>query len=313
MGEKINILFLGGSKRVSIAKAFLQVGIDLGYEVNIFSYELNNFEPIASVGKIVPGLKWQDDQIKNHLKKTIVEFEINIVVPFVDIATILCSKLKEVCKNVFFCVSGLEINTTLFDKKKSHSWFTDHKLNVPEIGDSLPFVAKPITGSGGKGMYFVKTQAEKNMFYSNNNATDFLMQRFVEGVEYSVDCYLDRHQKIVSIVPRKRLETINGEATRSVTERNEQIMLLSEKILMIEDFSGPVTIQYIVEKDTSGIFIIEINPRLGSGVLTSIAAGANICKHILFDYFNINIPSNQNWQENLLMVRAYQEFYFTCN
>jgi carbamoyl-phosphate synthase large subunit len=313
MGEKINILFLGGSKRVSIAKVFIQAGIEVGYEVNMFSYELNNFEPIASVGKIVPGLKWQDDQILNHLKKTIVEFEINIVVPFVDIATILCSKLKEVCENVLFSVSSLEINETMFDKKKSHSWFTDHKLNVPEIGNCLPFVAKPGTGSGGKGMYFVKTQAEKNMFYCNNNVTDFLIQRFVEGVEYSVDCYLDRHQQIVSIVPRKRLETINGEATRSVTERNEQIMLLSEKILELGAFSGPVTIQYIVEKDTSGIFVIEINPRLGSGVLTSIAAGANICKHIVLDYLNINIPSNQNWQENLLMVRAYQEFYFTCN
>ena len=313
MGKKINILFLGGSKRVSIAKAFIQAGIDVGYEVNIFSYELTNFEPIANVGTIVPGLKWQDDQILNHLKKTIVDFEINIVVPFVDIATIVCSNLKEVCENVFFCVSALEINTTMFDKKKSHSWFIDHKLCVPEIGDSLPFVAKLITGSGGKGMYFVKSQAEKNTFYSNNKATDFLMQRFVEGVEYSVDCYLDRHHKIVSIVPRKRLETTNGEATRSVTERNQQIILLSEKILKLGDFSGPVTIQFIVEKDTSGIFIIEINPRLGSAVLTSIAAGANICKYILLDYLKINIPSNQNWQENLLMVRAYQEFYFICN
>ena len=34
--KKINILFLGGAKRVSIAERFIEAGKTLGFEVSIF-------------------------------------------------------------------------------------------------------------------------------------------------------------------------------------------------------------------------------------------------------------------------------------
>ena len=58
---------------------------------------------------------------------------------------------------------------------------------------------------------------------------------------------------------------------------------------------------------------MEINPRLGSGVVASIEAGADVCLNILNEYLEIPNDFNYSWKENLLMVRAYREFYFYAN
>ena len=39
--KEINILFLGGAKRVSLARKVIAAGEKLGVRVNIFSYELS--------------------------------------------------------------------------------------------------------------------------------------------------------------------------------------------------------------------------------------------------------------------------------
>ena len=39
--EKINILFLGGSKRVSVANAFISAGDKMNKQVSIYTYDLN--------------------------------------------------------------------------------------------------------------------------------------------------------------------------------------------------------------------------------------------------------------------------------
>ncbi|WP_298822930.1 hypothetical protein, partial [uncultured Capnocytophaga sp.] len=61
--KKINILFLGGAKRVSIAEEFIRAGNTLGYNVSIFSYELDENCPIAFIGKVIKGYRWNNDSI----------------------------------------------------------------------------------------------------------------------------------------------------------------------------------------------------------------------------------------------------------
>ena len=67
----MNLLFLGGAKRVSIAEHFLSYGRKMDIEINIFSYELDEKVPIAAIGKVIKGLKWNDvsilDDIINEL------------------------------------------------------------------------------------------------------------------------------------------------------------------------------------------------------------------------------------------------------
>ncbi len=306
----INILFLGGSKRVSIAEFFISAGAELNNGVKIFSYELNDEEPISSIGKIIIGLKWSDPNIVEDIKRVIEEYKINIIVPFVDIATILCGKLQKQLPSVHFAISTDIINNIMFNKRRAHDWFVGNKVLVPSILLKLPIIAKINTGSGAKGLKFLYTQAQFDLFLKEEPVNEYFLQEAIQGDEFSVDCYVDKMDNIISIVPRQRIEVVNGEATRSKTVKDTFIINQSHTILQIGGFNGPVTIQFIRDKITQLVYLIEINPRLGSGVLTSISAGANICKYILNDYLGISNHPVKDWKENLLMIRTFKEYYF---
>lgn len=51
---------------------------------------------------------------------------------------------------------------------------------------------------------------------------------------------------------------------------------------------------------------MEINPRLGGGVVTSIGAGSGIIEMILDEYLGKEVKSQTEWRDNTLMVRYFK-------
>ncbi len=98
--KEINILFLGGAKRVSIAEKFKESAKQLNNHVNIFSYELSEEVPIAFIGKVIIGLKWEHPDILKNLKKIVLDYRIDIVIPFVDPAILLTAQLTQNLKKI---------------------------------------------------------------------------------------------------------------------------------------------------------------------------------------------------------------------
>ena len=93
--KKLNILFLGGAKRVSLAERFIAAGKKLNLNIHVFSYEIKKHVPFKIVGKIILGMKWNDKKIYNNLLKIIIEKNISIVIANVDLATIVLANLNK--------------------------------------------------------------------------------------------------------------------------------------------------------------------------------------------------------------------------
>jgi carbamoyl-phosphate synthase large subunit len=314
MTSNINILFLGGSKRVSIAEQFIKTGAKKNINVTIYSYELDKNEPIGYVGTILLGLKWTDPLLEEHLEKVIHENNIDIVVPFVDIASIICNNIQKKLEKVHFCTSSQDITKIMFDKKSANSWFLENNINVPSTEIKPPLIAKLNRGSGAKGMHLLKTNEELAIFFKTDSAkTNYFCQEFIEGDEYTVDCYIEKSGRLISVVPRKRIVVVGGEVVKSITEKNTELIKRTKEIIEKGKLTGPINVQFIRQKTTGIFFIMEINPRLGSGVLASIEAGANVCEFIINEFQLISNEVNDSWRENLLMVRAFREFYFYAN
>ncbi len=310
MAESINILFLGGAKRVSLAEAFQVSAKVLGKEVKIFSYELDRFVPIASIAEIIVGKKWDDAAVYEHLTEVIVKNNIHIVLPFVDPAIFICAQLKTKLSQVFIPVSDEAVCEAMFDKVKANAWFMQHEVPVPGSDGSFPMIAKPRKGSASKGLVVIKNQEELSAFKAAYKEENYLMQRYLDAEEFTVDAYVAKEKKILSIVPRKRLEVSAGESTRSITVKDIEIVDLSKRVLTLAAFRGPITLQFLREKGTGRLFIMEINPRFGGGVLTSIKAGADSTLMILKEYLKLPVELVLNWQENLIMTRAFREYYY---
>lgn len=308
----INILFLGGAKRVSVANHFKNTAKEMGHNVNVFSYELDNKVPIACVGEVIIGKKWKDKDLLNDLKVNIEKFSINIVLAFVDPAIYVISELKKLCPNVFIPVSEPELCNTMFDKVLSAEWFHEHNISQPASYTDpstflYPLILKPRTGSASKGIVVCKSKEELPAV----DFSQYLVSEFVaEHTEFSVDCYVSQTGEVTSVVPRIRLETAGGEAIRSKTVKDEAIIKESKKILTAGQFRGPITIQYIKDNTNGNVYVMEINPRLGGAVVTSIGAGSGIIKMILDEYLGKSIKPITDWRDNTVMVRYFNEVIF---
>lgn len=308
----INILFLGGAKRVSVANHFKRTAAAMGHSVNIFSYELDLRVPIACVGEVIIGKRWKDPDIIQDLKEKIEEKNISIVLPFVDPAIYVASELKKECKNVFIPVSEPSLCNIMFDKVLSAKWFKDKNICQPKFYKSTksinyPVILKPRQGSASKGIFICFSVAD----LPTTDMSLYLIQDYVaDHTEYSVDCYVSQNGVVTSVVPRIRLETAGGEAIRSKTVYDEAIISQSVKILTSGDFRGPITIQYIKDNKNSKIYVMEINPRLGGGVVTSIGAGSCIINMILDEFLGNPISPVEDWKDNAIMVRYFNEVIF---
>ncbi|MBO1883912.1 ATP-grasp domain-containing protein [Capnocytophaga sp. Marseille-Q4570] len=309
-GKKINILFLGGAKRVSIAERFIEAGKTLGFEVSIFSYELNEDCPIAFVGTVIKGCKWSDKSILDDLKRVIKEYKIHILLPFVDPATIIAANLKNILQeeDVFIPVSDIDSCVIFFNKKLSNEWCIKNDIKVPDTNLSIyPLIAKPLEGSASKGIVVLNNESE---LLNLLNREKYLIQKFIKGNEYTIDIYRSpKTGKILSIVPRQRLETQGGESIKSITIKNENIEAFAKEVILKTNLIGAITLQ-ILENEEKELFFMEINPRFGGGVLNSIMAGADSTMCLLKDF--LGLPNSyQEWKGNFMMIRAFKEYYKT--
>lgn len=311
--KKVNILFLGGAKRVSLAEHLIKAGKKLGLDIAIFSYELDERVPLASVGTILKGKKWSDADLFSDLHNQIMRNDISIVLPFVDPAIEVAELLKSGNQNLFIPTCGKDICHIMFDKVLSERWFIEKGLPIPPSfsqNDQIqfPIIVKPRTGSASKGIRVIEDAEEWDKLVNKDN---FVIQQFIaDREEYTVDCYVTTSGKIISIVPRLRILTAGGEVMNSETRRDKDLIAISEKVLMSGDFKGPVTIQFLRDKKTGANYIMEINPRLGGGVITSIEAGADITEFILRDYLGEELKPFNDWKDKTLMTRYFKEVIF---
>jgi carbamoyl-phosphate synthase large subunit len=201
----------------------------------------------------------------------------------------------------------------MFDKIRANQWFLQNGIPVPVNDGEFPLIAKPRQGSASMGLHIIRTNEDWKSFKSNFDEDDFLIQKYLIADEYTVDAYISKEGKAISVVPRLRMEVTSGEATKSITIKDKEITNLSKHIISLIDFQGPITLQFLREKETNKLYIMEINPRFGGGVITSIKAGADSCLMVLNEYLNKPLEEINNWEENLIMTRAFREFFYHAN
>lgn len=310
--KKINIMMLGGARRVSMAELFKRSGERIGREVSIVSYELMEQVPIALVGKVVVGLRWNDPNVVADIVRVAKEYEIDIILPFVGGAVEVASKVKPHLPDVFIPVSDFEVSRTMFDKLSAAKAFEKAGIPIPRtytaINAKMPAIAKPRKGSSSRGIKIFHTLDELMQL---ENFSEYLVQEYIQNNdEYTVDCYVSQEGEILTVVPRCRLEIMGGEVTRTITCRNAKLDALSRMVIRTFNLRGPVTLQFLHDLDKDRYLLMEVNPRLGGGVVCSIYAGAPITDYIIDESRGISLLPCDDWAYNTLMARYLKEAIF---
>lgn len=309
----LSILMLGGAKRVSMARELIAAGKAHGVDVYIYSHELDHQEPIASVGKIIVGNKYSADGIMNEMRDIIKSFQIDIVLPFID-PSIEIARLCAERYGVFSPTSGTEVSAKLFDKVLGAELFASAEIAIPTTYHTIdeikyPVILKPRFGSASHGIIIAKTREE---IPADIDFSGYLAQQYIaEREEYTLDCYIGMTDgEIKAIVPRLRIATVGGEVSKTQTCRIPRLIALGEKVIKTLGLQGCVTLQFIHDKSTGQFLLMEINPRLGGGVICSINAGANIADMIISECLGETARKANVWRDGALMTRYMQEVMF---
>lgn len=313
--KTINILMLGGARRVSMAEQLIRSGQRMGADVKIISYELMREVPIAIIAEVIIGLKWSDPKVVDDICRICKEKEINIVLPFVDGAIEIAARCKELLPDVFIPVIEPGLAEKMFDKVEAAKLFRDGNFEIPltynAINAELPAIAKPRHGSASRGIKIFNNMDE---LMHLENLQEYLVQEFIENNrEYTIDCYISQEGEILTTVPRIRLEVMGGEVTRSMTVREEELIRRSREVVEYFGFRGPVTLQFLEDMDRQRFLLMEINPRLGGGVLCSIFAGAPITDYIIREAMGMKVNPADDWISGTLMARYQKEAIFFQN
>ncbi|MGN0214428.1 MAG: ATP-grasp domain-containing protein [Muribaculaceae bacterium] len=312
--RKINILMLGGAKRVAMAEQLIRAGKQLGVNVSIFSHELDAQEPIASVGKVIVGKRYADSAVDAELDGIVEKYGINIVLPFVDPAIEVAARLAERHSDVFVPVSSIELSRAMFDKVEAARLFEQASIAVPTTyqADAITFPAilKPRTGSASRGI--VVANAPSDVESAPLPLDQYLIQQYIaERHEYTVDCYVGMiDNEVKCAVPRRRIATAGGEVIRTITCRNLELERAARHVLTSLHLRGAVTLQFIHDLTSNSFLLMEINPRLGGGVICSICAGADIASMIIEEAEDINALPRNHWRDQTLMTRYFKEVIF---
>ena len=169
--------------------------------------------------------------------------------------------------------------------------------------DIFPVIVKPIYGQGSEEVVLVSNKEElKKKAYNE----DFLIQERTEGVEYTVDCFTDKNGNLLLCVPRIRASVLGAHAVAAKIQLNKEIYEIALRINANLKIYGPWNFQLFQTKN--GYAVHDINPRIASGIIFSLEAGAAFDK-LIVDHLLDSTAEAKNDKSYMQWVQDGAELY----
>jgi carbamoyl-phosphate synthase large subunit len=253
--------------------------------------------------------KASDPSFYPAMTRLIQEEQVDIIFPTsgFDIYEYSRHKADLEHSGVVAAMSDLDAMTTCADKwrfyLKAHGAFP-----LPETSRELarwqvfPCFVKPILGKGSRHSYRCD-RAEELRFYASR-LSGLLVQEYLPGEEYTVDVLSDLEGTPLLAVPRIRLETKEGISTKGKVLKDTEIEGLCLQMARHLNLKGPTCMQ--LKRDGAGsLKFLEVNPRIGGGIMFTTLAGVNIPKLLLDCLAGAYITPPE--RKEVTVLRYYEE------
>lgn len=279
---KIMISAVGGSVAISFIKHLQKlghfvIGIDMNDDIpgKHFCNEFYKVDPCC-------------DGYISHI-------DFDLFFPFIDEELLLGMKDSRIIQ------CDYQTNRLVINKYSLLKFCVKNKIKVAELctlEDTIGFV---------RGVY---SRGSKQAFLSNNIRPymlneNYIVQKYLNGMEYTIDCLVGLDNKFIFCVPRKRIKSTNVSLIGEIDMREDLINFTKDIVNKIR-FKGPINIQCIVNQD--GIYLIEINPRLAGSAIFSIMAGFDILKDSIDLWSNNYCNKNYSIKNNMKVYRYLTEW-----
>lgn len=312
----MNILLCSAGRRVKLVRYFKEELGKIGGK--IIAIDCDPSAPalhFADCFEVVPRIT--DPTYLEQIKYLCKKYEINAILSLIDPELSLLAEAKDALEKeqIKIIVSNKDVVEICFDKYRTYKFLLQHQLpaiptylNLNEIEAAIynnilqfPLILKPRMGSASIGIAIIHSMAELQVLWKDDGS--LIVQPFMEGLEYGVDCYVDLiNFQPVNIFSKKKIRMRAGETDKSVAISDDSLFLLIDKLVKVLGPIGPIDIDCF--KTKKGFVISEINPRFGGGYPHAHEAGQNFVRNLIRNLEGIsNETEIGNYLEGSIMIK----------
>jgi carbamoyl-phosphate synthase large subunit len=292
-GSRPAVLLTGVGKRYDIVSAFAQ-------HTTVVAADPNPLAPAqyaAHVRREVPLI--EDPAYVPALAALCEEFGVGAVVPLTDL-DIEVLAVARADGRLPALVPDPEIAAATYDKYETHLLLGRLGLPSPptvlpgEHPPSYPVMVKPRRGSGARSIHLAGDAAQAEFFVSYVREP-VMIQRAMDGPEFSIDCLSDPEQRCLNAIPRTMLESRGGESIKGTVIDDPELVELGRDVVEALGVRGPCTVQVFRDSQV-GLGITDVNTRFGGAfpapmyaarpgrtypeLIVAMAAGERIEPHV---------------------------------
>ncbi|HVS28811.1 MAG TPA: ATP-grasp domain-containing protein [Solirubrobacteraceae bacterium] len=254
------VLLTGVGKRYDIVAAFAQ-------HTSVVAADPNPLAPAqyaAQHRRAVPLI--DDPGYVPALRALCDEFGVGAVVPLTDLdIEVLAQARADGVLPAF--VPDPEIASATYDKYEAHLLLERLGLPSPptvlpgETPPSYPVMVKPRRGSGARSIHAAR-DAEQADFFVRYVDEPVMVQRLMDGPEFSIDCLSDLDGRCLNAIARTMIESRGGESIKGTVIADRELIELGRDVVEALGVRGPCTVQAFRDPEF-GLGITDVNTRFG--------------------------------------------------
>lgn len=231
------------------------------------------------------------------IKDILENYKIDIYAPLIDEEILIAHRIQQETGVLLFspnlafcelCLNKIRLMTVLSQMGISSidTWPAEEFLFKSNSDLEGLYIVKPVSGRGSRGVYKFETIQQLHAYFLIENyvPADCMVQKCIEGSEYTVGVLSNKHGTLSMIVP-KRVILKKGITINATIHNVESIENLVKKLESDLNPSGPYNVQLML--DSHGVpHVFEINPRLSTTSVMSFSK--NVDEFELFENVNAN-------------------------
>ncbi|MGD9719207.1 MAG: ATP-grasp domain-containing protein [Sulfurimonadaceae bacterium] len=222
---------------------------------------------------------WQMPRLENLTLETLITYaqahNIRAIIPTRDAELPFFASYKKTLAEagIDVFVADTEAVAFCYDKLRFYqdaklSWAIETALDIERL-PAQKFVVKERFGAGAKSMA-CNVSKEEALAHAKE-LQEPIFQPFIEGKEYSIDCYVDKNMACRGVVVRSRDVVVNGESQVTTIVHDRELVQRAAEFVTCHGIKGHSVLQVL--KNQNGSYLIECNARFGGASTLSEYAG----------------------------------------
>jgi carbamoyl-phosphate synthase large subunit len=259
-GDPVAVLLTGVGKRYDIVSAF-------GQHATVIAVDPNPLAPAQyAADHRCPVPRIDDRSYVPALAELCERFGVGMVVPLTDLDIEVLAEARS-AGELPALVPDPEIARATYDKYEAHRLLVRHGLPSPptvlpgESIESFPVLVKPRKGSGARSIHRAD-DARAAEFFVQYVQEPTMVQRLMEGPEFSVDTLSDLEGRCLNAIPRTMIESRGGESIKGEVIDDPELVSLGRRVVEALAVRGPCTVQAFRDREI-GLGITDVNTRFG--------------------------------------------------